>query len=37
METEKNTKWARKDKIFDNKNQKTETGRNRRRFKGKKD
>ena len=38
MEAEKkNTKWAEKDKMFDNKNWKTETWTNRRRGKGRKD
>ena len=37
METEKNSIWAEKDKIFDNKNWKRETGTNRRRGKGRKD
>ena len=37
METEKNTIWAEKDEIFDNKNWKRETGTNRRRGKGRKD
>ena len=38
METEKkNTIWAEKDKVFDNKNWKRETGTNRRRGKGRKD
>ena len=37
METEKNTIWAEKDKIFDNKNWKRETRTNTRRGKGRKD
>ena len=37
VEAEKNPIWAEKDKMFDNKNWKTETGTNRRRGKGRKD